>query len=152
MAGKPIEVVGVQTFSRNIHKLMAVVSGPGIDRALMQGGFVVERSAKENIRSQHLIDTGNLRSSIRTVLFRHGQVIVGTNVVYAAIHEFGGTITPKNAKWLVFKIGDQWVMTDSVDIPARPYLRPALDKNRRNVVKKVRETLNHEVMRTRFKV
>ena len=83
---------------------------------------------------------------------------VGTNVIYAAIQEFGGIIKPKDAKHLAIPIGDlkgsprqypdlhiaktrsgtwllmdgqgkvQYVLKDSVTIPARPYLRPALQE------------------------
>jgi len=48
-------------------------------------------------------------------------------VVYAAIHEFGGTIRPKRAKRLVFEVEPgQLVFAESVTIPARPTLRPAM--------------------------
>lgn len=47
---------------------------------------------------------------------------VGTNKAYAAIHQFGGTITPKSAKALVFKMGGRTVHAKKVTIPARPFL------------------------------
>ena len=50
------------------------------------------------------------------------QVIVGSNKVYAAVHQFGATIKPKGAKALMFRIGGRFVMARSVTIPARPYL------------------------------
>lgn len=49
-------------------------------------------------------------------------VTVGSLVEYAAIHQFGGKIVPKNAKALVFKLGGGIVRVKSVTIPARPYL------------------------------
>ena len=42
--------------------------------------------------------------------------------VYAAIHQFGGKITPKNANRLVFQLGNRLAFARSVTIPARPYL------------------------------
>ncbi|MDO9745914.1 phage virion morphogenesis protein [Glaesserella parasuis] len=66
-------------------------------------------------------DSGDLRSSI-TAESNNDKSIVGSNKTYAAIHQFGGVITPKKGKYLVFKIGDRWVMTDKVEIPARPFL------------------------------
>ncbi|EQA07874.1 phage virion morphogenesis protein [Glaesserella parasuis] len=68
-----------------------------------------------------LNDSGNLKGSIQQVS-DNDKAIVGTNEAYAAIHQFGGVITPKKGKYLVFKIGDRWVMTDKVEIPARPFL------------------------------
>lgn len=46
----------------------------------------------------------------------------GTNLKYAAIHQFGGTIRAKGDGLLKFKIGDQWISKREVKIPARPYL------------------------------
>lgn len=69
--------------------------------------------------------------------FMEGQV--GTNVPYAAIHEYGGktrphTIVPKSASVLHFFVGGREVFTRKVMhpgsvIPARPYLRPALEES-----------------------
>ena len=59
------------------------------------------------------------------------QVTVGSNRIYAAVHQFGATIRPKNARALVFRLGragprggksSGLVHAKSVTIPARPYL------------------------------
>ena len=50
------------------------------------------------------------------------SVEVGNNVVYGAIHQFGGTIVPKTADALIFRLGGETVQVASVTIPARPYL------------------------------
>lgn len=48
---------------------------------------------------------------------------VGTNVLYAAIHQFGGTVRPKRARALVFTAPDGTrVFALKVVIPARPFL------------------------------
>lgn len=52
-----------------------------------------------------LVDTGHLRNSINQ-LYDNDTALVGTNVVYAAIHNFGG-MAGRNRK---------------VNIPARPFL------------------------------
>ena len=52
-------------------------------------------------------------------------VQIGTNKVYGAIHQFGGTIRPKNPKGLLFfrtPGGQVWGAARQVTIPARPYL------------------------------
>ncbi len=49
-------------------------------------------------------------------------VAVGSNRVYAAVHQFGATITAKNAPALAFRLGRRMVRAKSVRIPARPYL------------------------------
>lgn len=62
-------------------------------------------------------------SAIVYQLGSDGQSVeVGNNVVYGAIHQFGGVIRPKSASALVFSLGGRTVHADSVEIPARPYL------------------------------
>jgi phage gpG-like protein len=63
-----------------------------------------------------------LQRSITYQVLGPGRVAVGSSRVYAAIHQFGGTIKPKNGKVLVFHIGRQVVHARSVTIPQRPYL------------------------------
>ena len=46
----------------------------------------------------------------------------GSNLVYARIHQLGGTIEPKSAEALVFPLGEETVTAKSVTIPPRPYL------------------------------
>ena len=77
--------------------------------------------------------TGTLEGSISIAEFAHreGTGIRGLwgskDVRYALIHELGGKIVPKTAPKLKFQIGGSWVTVDEVNIPARPYLRPAAD-------------------------
>jgi phage gpG-like protein len=60
----------------------------------------------------------------RSVDYRAGaqQLLVGSSLIYAAIHQFGGTIMPKNASRLAFRIGNRLVFARKVTMPARPYL------------------------------
>jgi len=146
-ANEPMKLVGLVEFDDKMKRMIGLATPPEIDRAFMQGGFVFERAIKQNIRKQQLIDTGNMRASIRAVLVKRATVVVGTHVVYAAIHEFGGTIRAKNAPFLVFKMGNQWVRVKSVNIPARPYMRPAFDKNHKKVVDTIGKELRHGIYR-----
>lgn len=81
---------------------------------------VSQRAEEEG--GQTLVDTGRLRESI---VHEAGpsSVTVGTNVLYARIHQLGGTIRPKTADRLRFRLADGgFVEVDSVTLPARPYL------------------------------
>jgi phage gpG-like protein len=64
---------------------------------------------------------GQLSRSIDYIV-RGSQAIVGSGLIYAAIHQFGGVITPKGEKPLVFTIGNATIFARKVTIPARPYL------------------------------
>jgi len=86
--------------------------------------------------------TGTLRKSI-TYKMRKNPVMasVGTNLVYAPIHEYGGTIRAKGSGYLRFKMGDKWVTTKSVKIPARPYLRPSIKDQRQQTEKYIADAV-----------
>ncbi|SDR07639.1 phage virion morphogenesis protein [Pseudovibrio sp. Tun.PSC04-5.I4] len=72
--------------------------------------------------SQGLLhNEGDLVTSIDHVA-GSDEVSWGSPVVYAAIHQFGGTIKPKNGKALFFMMGGATVAASQVSIPARPYL------------------------------
>lgn len=82
------------------------------------------RAASEGGKT--LIKTAQLRNSIHTKSDTSGFAI-GTNLKYAATHQFGEqgrTIRAKKAKALRFQMGGQWVSKKKVkvNIPARPFL------------------------------
>lgn len=75
----------------------------------------------ENEGGQTLTDGGGLKGSIAYEA-TPSLVAVGSSKIYAAIHQFGGEITPKSAKALAFKVGEQDVFAQKVEIPAREYI------------------------------
>lgn len=83
-----------------------------------------------------LLDTGKLRRSINSKADNRGFA-VGTNIIYAATHQFGDedrelgpiTIRAKNAKALKFNVGGKdifvkkvYIPSLRVSIPVRPFL------------------------------
>jgi len=136
----------------------------GVVDGLTRGALLVEAAAKRLIyagHDEHLErKTGHLRQSLTHRVDGPGLYAeVGTNVKYAAIHEFGGVIKPKGHPFLAIPIGGrkgsptqykdlhlgttlkgQYVLVDGmgevqyllrrqVVIPARPYLQPALEQS-----------------------
>lgn len=71
-------------------------------------------------KGQTLVQSHRLEDSI-TPEASARNVRVGTNVIYAAIHQFGGRIVAKG-KALAFKIGRKLILKKSVTIPAREFL------------------------------
>ena len=107
--------------------------------ALIKG---MDRAVKRAIKQARLnasgrpgpnVDKGMLRASITGEVRDSGADIVGVvgagnNLKYAAIQELGGTIKPKDPNgYLTFKIDGHFVSVKSVTLPARPYLKPAVD-------------------------
>lgn len=68
-----------------------------------------------------LVDNGDL-SRFWSHRPHADSVEVGSSVIYAAIHQFGGTIRAKKGKALAFGSGAGKVLRKSVTIPARPFL------------------------------
>lgn len=69
-----------------------------------------------------LRDSGGLMASI-TSEAAPDHVKVGSNLIYAGVHQTGATITAKNGKGLSFTLANgEQVVVGSVTIPARPYL------------------------------
>jgi phage gpG-like protein len=114
-----------------------------------RGALEVKRRVIENLSGKVLNRrTGKLANSIQIAKggpATNPWAIVGTNTIYAAIHELGGIIRAKNKPYLWFKIhsstrtftksGERmkrsraeygWVRVKQVRIPARPFLAPAL--------------------------
>ena len=58
------------------------------------------------------------------------SITIGSDLVYSAIHEFGGTIrvTPKMRAFLHYKGIHLKKTTTQITMPKRPYLRPGFDE------------------------
>ena len=72
-------------------------------------------------RGKTLNDTGELKDSITSSASSH-TAQVGTNMIYARIHHFGGTIQAKNKPYLAFATPSGFVRVKSVTLPSRPFL------------------------------
>ena len=117
----------------NFDAVRNAVTGAILMEAAKAGGNVVEGHAKINagsgrpglrIQSGHLVGSINVSEGIISKL--RAWADIGTNVIYARIHELGGII--KGA------FGNPDTI---VHMPARPYLRPAMDENEDDIVKAV---------------
>jgi phage gpG-like protein len=101
------------------------------------------------------VRTGRLRRSLRPsrAIIRAGAVLsaIGTNVKYAAIHEFGGRTRPhkiraRRKKALYFSIGGKVVTVKSVNhpgsqIPARRPIRRGIADRRRDYQRAIFEAV-----------
>lgn len=140
------ELVGREEVERALR-----LAGPKIVDAFLtelehQGLELAQYIKTQELSGQVLQNrTGTLRRSITMTPFRSsGQVTVGTNVLYAKVHEFGAVIKAKNVPYLKFQTPDgAWHMKKQVLVPARPFLRPALIRNRG----KIQEALAKAVSR-----
>lgn len=111
--------------------------------AVTRGAHEVQARAKINVKRK-LNTTGESKGTLSrsiTVLARPQRLeaAIGPSVIYGRIHELGGIIKPVKARALFFTVPNAYdvkskkatssalVMVQQVEIPARPYLQPALD-------------------------
>jgi len=180
---KSLDIV-VTGLDKIIQKLAAypTAAKAAIGRGLKAGALVLVREVKETIYLGHAQghlqgDKGLLRNSITwRVDEGASEAQVGTNVIYAPIHEFGGTIRPKGHPYLAIPIGTykgwprthndlhsiqseggnplladpsgkpQYVLRREVTIPPRPYLKPAIDNKGAEAAAQITNAL-YEVLR-----
>ena len=135
------QLKGLQEALQALNRLDNAFAGKALETAALSGILPIQNAAKQNAPYR----TGTLRRSIHEEVMERGDrrvvVSTGTDVVYAPIHEFGGVITPKTARALFFEIDGQFVMTQRVDMPARPYMRPAFDNKKGAAEREVGQAL-----------
>jgi len=111
-----------------------------MEKLLTPAAMKLRQSIVDEISNKGLVDSGALKNSIQ-VSFNGIEIQVSTNVVYAAIHEYGGTISAKGGL-LKFFIGGRMVQVASVYIPARPYFRPGVEKGKSLVIAAITEAIS----------
>jgi len=140
----------VVVLKNNVKAIRGVVTGAALKSAVMAGGQTLENYAKINVEktfSHKSTGGAGLGGSIQTVVSTStetkAEVDVGPTVIYGRIHEFGGIVLPVHAKmlsWIDVDTGER-VFANKVQIPARPYLRPAFDEHKDEIV----DAMMHQV-------
>lgn len=148
MAQGPITVViNPPDLAERLRNIPSAVIGPEFRRAVLEA----EAGTKLLMRGPVLhVRTGRLWSSVTSKVTETPDMwtgVIGSNVVYAPIHEFGGIIpahrvVPKNARVLRFVANGQTVFAKYADIPIiripqRPTFVPSAQKAMDDFVKRV---------------
>jgi phage gpG-like protein len=111
-------------FIRDFPELSLKAIDDGFGKALLD----VEGVSKKDFTSHLHVRSGHLRRSIYSRKTGFLKGFAGSNLKYAAIHQYGGTIRPVRAKALRFKVGGSFVTVKKVKIPERPYIVPKIDR------------------------
>lgn len=157
-------VIGKDQLIQKFRAMKEVARGVTLARVVQTGSMPILNGARDNIKEEGLIRTRTLSRSLHAEISMQSPSIaqseIGTDAIWAAIHEFGGTIRAKNTKYLAIPVGTykgsplkhpnlrvritnagnlvmvdpsgrvQYVLKTSVEIPARPYMRPAFDEHK----------------------
>lgn len=136
------DLANEKEFGDTLKKLRKAVSADQLETAGIAGAMIVVNDAKRRVVKK----TRTLSRSIHQMTEKKSKskvvILIGSDLDYAPVHEFGATIKPKRAKALHFKIDGRWVTASMVHIPARPYLRPALHENTDRVWSEIISSLN----------
>ena len=122
----------IDTRLQQLARLSEQTTARSLAQGLKRASVWVAGTAKKLVYAghpEHLDgDTGRLRQSI-TDQQNYPEAYVGSNVVYAPVHEEGATIRPKQKPRLVWRdrATGRWGTALEVTIPKRPYLAPALE-------------------------
>jgi phage gpG-like protein len=95
--------------------------------AVIAAGKAKARNIGASLSGKTLIKSARLRGSI-TSLPTADDVRVGSNLIYARVHQDGAVIVPKAGKFLRFGgAGGGFIFARRVDIPRRQYLGLSTD-------------------------
>jgi len=116
-----LRAIGVGLLRNTQDRFDAETAPDGSRWAPLSPGYIPFKRGAGILRGAGM--RGGLQGSITSDV-SGGAVIIGTNKIYGAVHQFGATITPKGAGVLVLRDykGRAFGRARSVTIPARPYL------------------------------
>ena len=148
------EVIGLKDLEKNLKAIAQVIGGAELADSLAKGAMEIVWEAQKNVMAQLLHESGDLHDSIKPVKINQYRVDVqagNKDVPYAAVHEFGlpnQPITDKQrrffwARYMETK-DNMWkalALSMTYSIPARPYLRPAIDTAKRAAILTVAQSL-----------
>lgn len=118
----------------------------GYEKALKKACMLVERSAKQKAPK----GTGELRNSITSKIETDGDEMRGvvyTPLEYAPYVEYGtGLFAEEEGRtdvpWHYQDEEGNWHSTSGM--PPRPYMRPALDENREQIIRLLKEGVSND--------
>jgi len=146
-----IEVTGLKDLEKNLKAIAQVVGGAELADSLEKGAMEIVWEAQKNIMAQGLYDTMAMWKSVRPVKVNQYRVDVIVDVAHGAAHEFGlpnQVITDKQRRFFWAKYAQtrdtMWkalALSTTYTIPARPYLRPAIDTQKRAALITIAQSL-----------
>jgi len=161
MAHAKERVLGIKDLTGYFRALAKEAPGKLTSKMVRLGAEVILEAAKENVRANFENQTGALENSGKVVMVNQYAANVEFDIVYSAVHEYGlenQVITDRQRRffWAMwYETGEtMWkalALSQTYTIPARPYLRPAIDSHKNKAADKMAKTLRHEMVKRRPK-
>ena len=131
-----VKITGLKDVQRKLSRVEKACPKEA-SRAINTSLMVAHGKVKDNLTNKILkVDSGTLRDRfhIKASNIKKLIGILGINLIYALIHDVGGIIKAKRAKFLVFKTRDgNWHSVKQVRIPARKYFSKSINQSMRKI-------------------
>ena len=129
-------ISGVDDLLSKFKALKQAATGKRLKTVLKAAALPMQNAAKENAPYRSGTLSRGITLEDGPIDDYSAKVFISTsNIPYAAIQEFGGTIKPIKGKFLTWRDSSgKWHAATQVTIPPHPYLRPAFDTKRQTVI------------------
>lgn len=107
MSGIRVTVVGLEALSAQMRQLSDAVAAEALENAALAGGLPILNAAKEKARKRTRTLARSLSEEVAESDRDHAIVEIGTDLEYAAVHEFGGVISPAHGRFLAVPLTDE---------------------------------------------
>ena len=142
MANVKVEAANAQQVIDAYGQVFRALSAPHTAAIMKVGAEVVAEGVRDNILENELVDSGDLYDAVTVKGINQYAAAVSVDIIYAAVHEYGlenQPITPRQRAffWAMHLAtgDDMWkalALSSTYTIPARPYVRPAIDEKQKD--------------------
>lgn len=134
-----VKIEGMDDLKESLKDLKSCIE---YEKALQKGCLIIERAAKQKAPKGN----GDLRNSIKSKVTTENGEMVGviyTNLLYAPYVEFGTGIEAEeggrqDVPWCYEDEQGEWHSTKGMK--GTPFMRPALNENKKEVLKMLKES------------
>jgi len=161
MAHAKERVLGIKDLTGYFRALARDAPGKMTADMVRQGAEVILEEAKANVRANFENQTGALENSGKVVMVNQYAANIEFDIVYSAVHEYGlenQPITDRQRRffWAMwYEDGNEmWkalALSQTYTIPARPYLRPAIDSHKDKAASVMGKALRNAMVKSRPK-
>lgn len=129
---------GLASVLRAVKRVEDALQPPSITESVGDGADVFVEGARARAPRR----SGRLASSIDKTPDTPTSWIIGSDLIYAGVQEFGATIRPATSPTLVYQGTNGITYFDKVvRIPSQPYMRPTFDLDQAEAVAAVKSDI-----------
>lgn len=114
-----MENLGESLLNTTLERMDREESPDGEAWQRLNSGYAAGKKSNKMLQEQGM--SSGLKGSLHYNASQN-ELVLGTDKIYARVHQFGADIEPVSADNLHFKIGNRFVKAKKVTIPARPYI------------------------------